>query len=67
MFTKINFYSINLLSKYLKSNIKKMFRAEDYLDTGLSLQHINEIKKNFDYFDLDKDGNIDPKCTFFCY
>ena len=39
------------------------FRAEEYLDRGIKLEEINEIKQAFDLFDTDLGGSIDTKCT----
>jgi Ca2+-binding EF-hand superfamily protein len=37
------------------------FLAEDYLQPGITLAEIREIKEGFDMFDFDGSGFIDPK------
>lgn len=39
-----------------------VWKAEDYISTGVPLTEINEIKEAFDLFDTDLGGSIDTKC-----
>jgi hypothetical protein len=60
----ISIFSL-IYSNLMQNKSKKQFNPKEHIKNGLTEEEIIRIKENFDVFDTQGRGWIDPKCIIF--